>query len=155
MTINVTSPVTGSAQAGLTSPTYALTVDTPPSSSAKQMAVTSLGGTQAGVLTHSVASPFTITASRPAVFKLLPIVDRASGVLRNVPKNAFKVLTRKGVIPLAGQLPQIMMVETIITVPAGADLADPNSVRACLSAHIGALSQQSIGIGDTSVTGII
>jgi hypothetical protein len=48
-----------------------------------------------------------------------------------------------------------MQITTIIDVPAGSDTADAANVRAALSAHIGALSQQSAGIGDTGVTGIV
>jgi hypothetical protein len=155
MTISVTSPITGAAQTGLTTPTYTLTVDTPPGPNAKQNAVTGLGGTQTGVNTHSVASPFTVTAVRPLVFTQLAPVNPVTGVLKNIPKNTFKVITRKGVLPLAGQSPQVLLIETSIALPAGADLADPANVRAALSAHIGALSQQSAGIGDTSVTGIL
>jgi hypothetical protein len=72
-----------------------------------------------------------------------------------VPKNVYKLLTRKGVLPLAGQPYQVMLISTQIEVPAGADLVSPAEVRAALSAHIGALSQQSAGIGDTAVSGII
>lgn len=155
MTISVTSPITGTAQTGFTSPTYSLTGDTPPTPNSKQQAVTALGGTQAGVTTHSIASPFTISSFRPAVYKHLPAVNPVTGALRAVPKNATKVITRKGVIPLAGQAPQVMLITTSIETPAGADLADPANVRAALSAHIGALVQQSSGIGDTAVTGLI
>lgn len=50
MTIALSSPVTGGAQTGFTSPTYTLTADTPPAGSGgKQYAATALGGTQAGV----------------------------------------------------------------------------------------------------------
>lgn len=155
MTITVTSPITGTAQTGLTSPTYTLTADTPPGPNGKQNAVTALGGTQTGVTTHSVASPFTVTAVRPLVFKQLAPVNPVTGVLRSVPKNSYKVITRKGVTPLAGQAYQVMLIETTISVPAGADTADAPNIRAALSAHIGALSQQSAGIGDTAVNGII
>jgi hypothetical protein len=65
------------------------------------------------------------------------------------------VITRKGVLPLAGQPYQTMQVTSIIEVPAGSDLADPSNVRAALSAHIGALSQQSAGVGDTAVSGLL
>jgi hypothetical protein len=47
-----------------------------------------------------------------------------------------------------------MIITTVIEVVAGSDTADASNVRAALSLHIGALSQQSAGIGDTSVTGI-
>lgn len=155
MTITVTSPITGAAQTGLTSPTYTLTADTPPNPNGKQNAVTALGGTQTGVTTHSVAAPFTVSAFRPAVFKQLGKANPVTGVIANVPRNVYKVITRKGVLPLAGQPYQTMLVTSIIEVPAGSDLADAANIRAALSAHIGALSQQSAGIGDTATTGII
>jgi hypothetical protein len=155
MTITVTSPITGAAQTGFTAPTYTLTADTPPSPNGKQNAVTALGGTQAGVTTHSVAAPFTVSAFRPANFRQLGKANPVTGIISNVPRNSYKVITRKGVLPLAGQPYQTMLVTTVIEVPAGSDLADPSNVRAALSAHIGALSQQSAGVGDTSVSGII
>lgn len=155
MTITVTSPITGTAQTGLTSPTYTHVADAAPTPQGKQVAVTALGGTQTGVIVHSVAAPFTISAFRPAVFKQLGKANPTTGLISNVPKNQYKVITRKGVLPLAGQPYQTMLVTTIIDVPAGSDLADPANVRAALSAHIGALSQQSAGIGDTTVSGVI
>jgi hypothetical protein len=155
MTISVTSPITGAAQTGLTAPTYTLTTDTAPSPQGKQWAITALGGTQTGVNVHSVAAPFTVSAFRPAVFKALGKASPTTGLINNVPRNQYKVLTRKGVLPLAGQPFQNMQITTIIEVPAGSDLADPANVRAALSAHIGALTQQSAGIGDTGVSGII
>jgi hypothetical protein len=155
MTITVTSPITGTAQTGLTAPTYTLTADTPPNPNGKQNAVTALGGTQTGVTTHSVAAPFTISAFRPATFKQLGKANPVTGIIANVPRNSYKVITRKGVLPLAGQPYTNMLITTVIEVPAGADLADSANVRAALSAHIGAVSQQSAGIGDTAVSGII
>jgi hypothetical protein len=155
MTIAVTSPITGAAQTGLTSPTYTHVADTAPTPQGKQVAVTALGGTQTGVTVHSVAAPFTISAFRPATFKALGKPNPTTGLISNVPKNQYKVITRKGVLPLAGQPYQTMQVTTLIDVPAGSDLADPANIRAALSAHIGALSQQSAGIGDTTVSGVI
>lgn len=155
MTISVTSPITGAAQTGFTTPTYTLTSDTAPSNNGKQWAVTALGGTQAGVSTHSVAAPFTISCFRPAVFKSLGKANPTTGLISQVPNNTYKVITRKGVLPLAGQPYRNMLITTVIEVPAGSDLASPAEIRAALSAHLGALSQQSAGIGDTSVSGII
>lgn len=155
MSFSPTSPITGTAQTGLTSPTYTHTADVAPDVNGKQVAVTALGGTQTGVVAHSISSPFTLTMIRPKTMKLLPAVNPTTGQLRNVPKNTSKVITRKGVVPLAGQAPVIMVVTTTIDVPAGADTADAASVRAALSAHIGLLSQQSAGIGDTVTTGVL
>lgn len=147
--------VTGAAQTGLTSPTYTVTADAPTGPNAKQWAVTALGGTQTGVVPHAISNPFTIAFVRPLIYKLVALVNSATGRLRSSSKNVTKVITRKGVLPLAGQPAEIMIVETIVKTPAGADTADSMSVRACLSAHLGAVAQQCSGIGDTVVTGIL
>lgn len=149
------SPITGTAQTGLTSPTYTFVSDLPPSANAEQVAVTALGGTQTGVEVHSVSRPFTMTMFRPVSYKQLPVLNPNTGALPNVPRNTFKLITRKGVTVLSGQNPVTMTVTTEISVPAGADLADPESVRAALSAHFGLVSQCSAGIGDSCVDGII
>jgi len=154
--INVTSPVTGSAQTGLTSPTYTVVTDTaPPGNPGKQTATTSLGGTQTGVTTHSVASPFTSNFTRPATLRVLGQPNPVTGVVSLIPKNIYKLITRKGVLPLAGQAYQTMIIETVMNVPAGSDLADPQNIRAGLSCHIGLLSQQSAGLGDLLCNGVL
>jgi hypothetical protein len=155
MTITVTSPVTGAAQTGFTAPTYTLLGDLAPDNNGKQNAVSALGGTQVGVTAHSIASPFTITASRPKVFKSLGKANPITGVVKDVPRNVTTLLVRKGVTPLAGQPYALMLIRCTIEVPAGSDTADPANVRAALSLMIGALTQQSAGIGDTSVSGVI
>jgi len=154
MSFNLTSPVTGQAQTGLTGPTYTLTADTAPGPNAKQWAVTALGGTQTGVDTHSVARPFTITVWKPLIARILGMINVLTGRVSSVPKNQYTVLTRKGVTPLAGQPSEIAIFETRMAIPAGSDLADPANLRAALSAHFGALVQQSAGIGDMVVTGL-
>lgn len=153
MSFNPTTPITGSAQTGLTTPTYTIAADTSPDATGKQFAVTALGGTQTGVTASSVSSPFTLTMFRPKDFKVLGQPNPMTGRINNVPVNTYQILTRKGVLPLAGQPVKVMRVRTYIDVPAGADLADPNSVRAALSAHIGLLSQVSAGAGDTVISG--
>lgn len=155
MAFNLTSPLTGLAQTGLTSPTYTLTTDQAPSALGRQVAVSALGGTQTGVTTHTQSSPFTITVYRPAVFKQLGKANPVTGVIANVPRNVFKIVARKGVLPLAGQAYQTMVCTLVMECVAGADTADPANVRACLSALFGAASQQSAGIGDMLVTGIM
>lgn len=155
MSFAPSSPLTGGPQTGLTSPTYTLSADTAPSSNGKQYAVTALGGTQTGVDAHSVSQPFTVTMFRPASFKGLGTPNPVTGVVTNVPRNVFKVITRKGVVPLDGQSPHVMLVTTEISVPAGADAADSASLRAALSAHIGALWDQSAGVGDVCVSGVL
>ena len=155
MSVTLTSPITGAAQTGFTSPTYTHVADVAPDNNGKQVAVTALGGTQTSVTAHSVASPFTITFTRPKVYKALGKPNPVTGLVASVPRNTYTLITRKGVLPLAAQPYATMMVRTIIEVPAGSDTADPANIRAALSAHIGALSQASAGIGDTGVSGII
>jgi hypothetical protein len=154
MTYGVTSPVTGAAQTGFTSPTYTLTSDVAPDINGKQHAVSAVGGTQSGVDANTVSRPFSLTFIRPKQLRQLGNPNPVTGVISNVPRNMYKLITRKGVLPLAGQPSQTMIITTVIEVVAGSDTADASNVRAALSLHIGALSQQSAGIGDTSVTGI-
>jgi len=151
----LTSPVTGAAQTGFTSPTYTLTADLAPDNNGKQNAVTALGGTQAGVTTHSVSAPFTLTFVRPKVFRNLGKPNPTTGLIKDVPRNTFKLITRKGVTPLTGQPFANMQITTIMEVPAGSDTADAANIRAALSAHIGALWQQPSGAGDSLISGVI
>jgi len=155
MAITFTSPVTGAAQTGLTTPTYTHVNDVAPDINGRQVAVTALGGTQTGVRTHSATDPFTLTSFRPKVFQALGKANPTTGVIKYVPMNRYRILTRKGALPLAGQAYAVAMMDTIMSVPAGADTADTPNLRAMCSLHIGALSQQSAGIGDTLVTGVM
>jgi hypothetical protein len=155
MSFAPTSPVTGAAQTGLTSPTYTIVQDNAPDTNAKQYYVSALGGTQTGVLAHSVAAPFTLAMFRPRTFKYLAPVSPTTGVLRSVPVNTYKVITRKGVVPLAGQSFKNAVITTNLDIPAGADVADPLSLKAAIAAHIGLLSQISAGIGDTAINGVL
>jgi hypothetical protein len=155
MSFSLTSPITGGAQTGFTSPTYTHVADTAPDVNGRQVAVTALGGTQAGVTVHSVASPFKVTIVRPKTFKSLSPVVPGTGLLPSVPKNSWKIIVRKGVIPLTGQPAAVLLIKVEIDVPAGADTADAPNIRAALSAAIGALNQQSAGLGDTTVSGVM
>jgi hypothetical protein len=117
-------------------------------------AVTALGGTQTGVEVSSPSNPFTILATRPKVLRTLPSL-LANGQLPSVPKNTWTVSARKGVDVLSGQPKQVMLMKLEISVPAGADTADPESVRAGLSLLIGALWEQSDQLGDSIVSGVL
>lgn len=149
------SPVTGTAQTGLTSPTYTHASDLAPTALGKQFAVTALGGTQTGVEVSSVSAPFTVSMFRPAVFRQVGKPNPVSGVLSQQPMNTWKIIARKGVIPLAGQSYQVARATLLIDVPAGADVADPESVRAMLSFLFGVLNSNSAAIGDTIIGGVL
>lgn len=155
MAVVLTSPVTGLAQTGLTSPTYTLTADTPPVPNSKQWAITALGGTQTGVEAHALSQPFTITVFRPAVPKTIGSPNPSTGVISNIPRNVSKTVVRKGVNVAADQPPNTALITLICDIPAGADVYDPESIRAALSLLFGSFSQQSAGFGDSVVNGVL
>lgn len=149
------SPITGAPGTSLTSPTYTLVADAAPVPNSKQWYVSALGGTQTGVSISSVEKPFTITVFRPAVFNRLPPVNPVTGVLPRTGRNVHRVLTRKGVVQLTGQTPVIATIDTIVSVPAGAEANDKPSLEALMSAHIGALWEQSNEWGDAIASGAL
>lgn len=155
MSFNPSSPVTGAAQTGFTSPTYTLTADIAPAPNGKQFAVTACGGTQTGVDSHTVSKPFTITFFKPLQPKTLPSANPVTGVIKSIPTNQYKLLTRKAAAPAANQNNIPFRIYTVIEVPAGVDTYEPEELRAGLSLHIGTLSANSAGIGDTCITGIM
>lgn len=154
MSINVTSPITGSAQTGFTSPSFTVAADFAPTYNGKQVVVTAASGA-VGIVPSSVSAPFTLNFTRPLNLRILGTVNPATGQLRAVPRNVYKAIGRKAVLPLAGQPYSVALFTTEFSVPAGADTADAVNIRAGLSAYIGFLNQQSAGIGDTLVSGVI
>ncbi len=154
---NPTSPVVGPTTiTGLTSPTYTLTEDgAPPDSNARQFAVTALGGTQTGVTTHSVASPFTVAFFRPKVLKTLGTPNPVTGVVSNVSVNVHKLIARKGVTVLTGQPIVPAMVRAEIHIPAGSDSADTPNLKALVALTAGVLQVNANEIVNTLVTGTL
>lgn len=155
MSFSPASPVTGATVSGLTSPTYTLTTDVAPNINGKQYAISALGGTQTGVDTNSVSKPFSISFFRPSVLKVLPQVNPVTGVIKNVPVNTYKLITRKGAAPAVNQANMTARITTVIDVPAGTDTYEPEELRAMISAHFGVGYAQASGIADTVVTGVI
>jgi hypothetical protein len=156
MSLTVTSPVTGGAQTGFTTPAYILAADTAPNNNGKQYAVSGITGTQTGVDSSSTPTrPFTLLVSKPPVLRQLPSLNSVTGILGNVPRNVYKVYCRKGVTVLTNQVPQVASASVELSIPAGADLNDAPNIRAMISLLIGSLNQISAGIGDTTVTGVM
>lgn len=154
---NPTSPVVGPTTiTGLTSPTYTLTEDgAPPDSSARQFVVSALGGTQTGVTTHSVASPFTVAFFRPKVLKTLNVPNPVTGVVSNVGVNVHKLIARKGVTPLTGQPIAPAMIRAEIHIPAGSDSADLPNIKALVALTAGVLQVNANEIVNTLATGTL
>lgn len=155
MSFAPSSPITGATVTGLTSPTYTIVADTAPSINGKQYAITALGGTQTGVDVNSVSKPFTTTFFRPMALKILGAVNPVTGVIKAVPVNSYKLITRKGAVPYANQQVAVARITTTIDVPSGTDTYEPEEIRAMLSAHIGTLNQTSDGIASTILTGVL
>lgn len=153
--LSIPGTITGGAQTGFTSPTYGTTVDTATDLRSKQSVVTSAGGTQTGVVSHSVNIPFTVTVRRPSILKTLAqAVVSSLGIYSRVPTNQYDVIVRKGVAVANGQY-QIAILKLSVSVPAGADTYDPANVRAAVSAMVGVLNSNSAGLGDTVTSGIL
>lgn len=155
MAFNPSSPVTGATVTGLTSPTYTLTSDTPANSNSKAYAVTALGGTQTSVDAHSASKPFQLWASRPANIRVAPLPSSVTGLIPTSPRNIYSVGLRKGIVPLTGQAAQLMPFRADFPVPAGADVAEPEEIRAAVSCFIGALNQQADGIAQMLINGVL
>lgn len=149
------SPVTGAAITGLTSPTYTLTSDTPPNSHSKQFAVTALGGTQTDVSVHSPSSPFIACLTRPAAFKPPALVSPVTGQLQAVPRNTWRFLIVKGATPLAGQNPANIVIRAEMVVPVGVEANDPNELRAALSLMGGLFWAEGNDLALCLTTGIL
>lgn len=155
MSFAPSTPVTGAAVTGLTSPTYTLTTDVAPSVNGKQYAISALGGTQTNVAVNSVSKPFTISFFRPVSLRVLPQANPVTGVIKNVPVNTYKLITRKGAAPAASQSNMVARITTIIEVPAGVDTYEPEELQAMISAHFGVGWAQASGIADTVVSGVL
>lgn len=149
------STITGAAQTGFTSPTYTPTADQAPSVFTKQWYIGAIGGTQAGVTTHSISNPFITAVTRPASLATLPTPNPLTGVYPRIPKNLWKVVSVKG-MPVSSTAPiQRGVMRTEISIPAGADTYSPAEIRALLSEHVGALSQIASSLGDSVIIGSI
>lgn len=149
------SPVTGATVTGLTSPTYTLTADVAPNINGKQYAVTALGGTQTSVDVNSVSKPFTTSFFRLPILRTLPQANPVTGIIKNVPLNVYKHVTRKGAAPAANQSIMVPKITTIIECPAGVDTYEPEEIRAMISCHYGIGWEQASGISVTVLTGVL
>lgn len=153
MSFALSGAVTGGAQTGLTNPTHTWVLAQAPTPQGKQYICSTLGGTQTGVDIHSGSNPFLINYIVPASYRAARY-NPSTGILSNPGKNTHKVLLHKGVsIDNAGLNKDRFEIECQMRVPIGSDIYDPESVRSGLSAFIGALNNQSSGVGDTLITG--
>jgi len=149
----LTSPVTGSAQTGFTSPTYTLTADKFPGPNGVQYAVTALGGTQTGATAQTADKPFTVSVERPVSMKTQSV--NSMGVTVSSGRNRHRVFVRKGMPAVTGQPALLATLEIIASVPVGAESVSAAEIRAMCSLGIGAMTQYSAAFGDQIVSGVV
>jgi hypothetical protein len=104
---------------------------------------------------NTVSKPFTISFFRPPVLRTLPQANPVTGVIKNVPVNTYKLITRKGALPASNQVAMVARITTTIDVPAGSDTYEPEDIRAMISAHFGVGWAQADGISQTVLTGVL
>lgn len=155
MGISLTSPVTGSAQTGFTSPTYTLVSDIAPDVNGKQYVVSALGGTQTGATAHTVSNPFTTAIFRPKVVRGFSANVDSNKYVVNNPSNVWKVITRKGGVPASGERFAVSILTTSFSIPAGVETYSIAEIRAAISMHIGSLTQMSAALGDSFNNGTL
>lgn len=155
MSFSPSTPITGAAVTGLTSPTYTITADQSPNANSKQYAVTALGGTQTNVETHSVSKPFTITMFRPAIVRPIPQANPSTGIVKDIPTNSYKLIVRKGAAPTANNVALIPRVTINIDIPAGTETYEPEDIKAMISCAAGTFWAQASGIADTVTSGLL
>lgn len=116
--------------------------------------VSAKGGTQpSAVDIHSASRPFSVLLTAPQSIQALPGLNNA-GVLPYVPVNSYSIGTKKGVLVLAGQPSASMTIKTGISVPSGADAADPDNVAAAILSHASLLVQMAQEIINTAKSGV-
>jgi hypothetical protein len=86
---------------------------------------------------------------------VLPPINPVTGVIRDIPNNSYKLITRKGVTPAANQSPRVMIITTTIDVPAGSETYEPEDVKAAFSAHFGVGWAEVQDMVDAAMTGVI
>jgi len=157
MGITVTSPITGAPMSGLTSPTFTMSVDQAPTPYGKQWAATALGGTQTGVLAHSIFLPFTVNFVRPVAYKAI-VNPGAVVVERAAQKNQWKIITRKGVFisgtNISNAFVGIAISDESVSIPVGGETNDPLSVKSFLSMKFGLMWTNGTQFADAITTGI-
>lgn len=155
MSVAITSPVTGGAQTGFTSPTYTVVQDTAVDSNAKRYIVTALGGTQTGVRAHSVSDEFSVTVVKPKSMKVLQAFNTLLPQSFRPVYNRYWIIVKKGGIPATGLVSVPQVVRIPIDISAGVDANDAPNMRALISLTVGVLNQISAGLGDTLANGAL
>lgn len=154
MAIALTTPVTGGAQTGFTTPAFVIAADSNPDFNGKQWVATGFTGTMVGVTPHSASSPCSVAFYKPKNVRVLA-KPNLNGFLGEVPVNVYSFYFRKGATPAANQVPVVAYCKQLFGIPAGTDTYDAPNIRALASMVVGVNNQLSAGIGDTLVSSVM
>lgn len=147
MNIVPNTPIGGAVILPLVTPTFTVAETAAPDVNGRSWIVTTLGGTQTGVNTHSISNPFQISVWVPKVPAQAVALDSQGKRTRNSPRNEYRIVVRKGTSTVTNQPTENMVVDVAIRVPAGAETNDYPNVVAGLSAAIGFIFDEAAGIG--------
>jgi hypothetical protein len=156
MTVTLTSPVTGTAATGFTTPSYTVVQDSAVDSNAKRWIVTAISGTgTSGVRAHSVSDEFSFTVVKPRMMKILQAFSSLLPQAFKPAYNRYWLIFKKGGIPASGLPAFPIILRCPLDVPAGVDSNDADDLRALISFAGGCYTQISAGFGDTTVNGAL
>jgi large exoprotein involved in heme utilization and adhesion len=116
--------------------------------------VSAIGGTQVGVVTHSLDNPKQVILKKPARFLNASGFNTASGKFNNVPRNTSKVITRSSAHISASQT-EVFPITTEFNIPAGSMAYDAANVEAAILVHICWLYANRAELVDYLKTGIV
>lgn len=130
MSLDINTVTPAVTTSNLTNATFTSVTASASDSISEVHIVSVLGGTQTGVLLHSVDSPFKFIARLPATIKKLSGL-LTNGLYSSVPKNTYKLFVQKAVKVTSVQS-SVANLTITIDVPAGCTVQDPASLDAMI-----------------------
>lgn len=141
MAITLAGPTTAITTSQLTAATYSFTADMANDLRSKAYVMTTAGGTQTGVTTHSVDAPKKVIFKKPAVFQQASQYNTTTGRYGKVPKNTTRIIGL-GSAKVAANQWETIPITIDIGIPAGSVTYDRANVEASVLQTIMALHNQ-------------
>lgn len=154
MSLILTGPTIAATTAVLTGATYTFAPDLPGDNRSRVAVVSVLGGTQTGVVPHTVDAPKQMIFKKPAVYQMPSAYNTTTGRYGKVPKNVTRVIFRGSAKVAAGQW-ELIPISLDIPIPAGATNYDRANVDASVLAFITGLYDQRTQICQAIFDGLI
>lgn len=155
MSLTITGTIAGTAVTGAAAPVFTPIEDSSAGPNFRRWYITTVASANSATA-HSVSHPFYVELHRPSAFKPQPQFDPTGTRVVNGPvgRNTYKLRVIKGVTPASG-LFGVVLIETLIHVPAGADVNDAANVRAALSVLGGLFIEDPAGLAETPINGLL